>query len=597
MTADASSSGRLSQGGLDLRLDRNGAFAREISLDGEELFRGIGFVVRDVNWGTADLPAEARLQRQDGQVTATAGGALDLAAGDLAWSVAWTVTDRMVEARARASSASGFDTNRTGFVVLHGLGAARGRPVAVTHSDGRVEETRFPDLVSPHQPFFDIAAMEYETAAGHRLRLMFEGEVFETEDQRNWTDASYKTYCRPLARPYPYRIGPSSTVEQVVRLEILSRATAAVHARGGGPAVRKTAPFPVLGTSLPPGPIAVAQADAIRALGLGFTAIEIDPSEPTWLAEARAKVSAVSGPLRIDVRGGTAVGTRAIVEALVPILVDRPAIGVSLWDADDAAVAMAREILPGTLIGAGTGAFFTELNRMARWPAADYLAWTSNPTVHGSDDDTIGETTEPLEEILASAKAKLPVRRLQIGPMTLGLRYNPNATSPEGRRRSAAPDPRQGQVIAAAWLAGTVAGFLDPDIETLTFFEPSGPKGLIAEDGAWTPAAHLLSRLSRCAGRPASALRWAGHPRLRGLLIDMSDHDALCIAHLRNERVAVALPEGTWPSAEELTPTGFVDYPVDGTRYRSLRGLLAAPPQVTDRVATSRRTGFRRWWQ
>ena len=242
------------------------------------------------------------------------------------------------------------------------------------------------------------------------------------------------------------------------------------------------------------------------------------------------------GPLRIDIRGGAAVGTRAILEALAPVLIDRPAIGVSLWDADDAAVAAAREILPGTVIGAGTGAFFTELNRMTHWPAADYLAWTSNPTVHGSDDDTIGETTEPLEEILASAKAKLPVRRLQIGPMTLGLRTNPNATSPEGRRRSAAPDPRQGQVIAAAWLAGTVAGFLDPDVETLAFFEPSGPKGLIADDGAWTPAAHLLSRLSHCAGRPASALRWTGHPRLRGLLIEMVDHDALCIAHLRNER-------------------------------------------------------------
>ncbi|MFE0753145.1 hypothetical protein ACFW16_04265 [Inquilinus sp. NPDC058860] len=564
MTADASSSGHLSQGGLDLRLDRNGAFAREISLDGEELFRGIGFVVRDVNWGTADLPAEARLRRQDGRVTATAGGALDRSAGDLTWSVAWTVTDRMVEARARASSASGFDTNRTGFVVLHSLGAARGRPVAVTHPDGRVEETRFPELVSPHQPFFDIAAMEYKTAAGHWLRLVFEGEVFETEDQRNWTDASYKTYCRPLARPYPYRIGPSSAVEQVVRLEILSRAAAAVDAQGSGPAIQKTAPFPVLGTSLPPGPIAASQTDAVRTLGLGFTAIEIDPSEHAWLEDARAKVSAVAGPLRIDIRGGAAVDTRAILEALAPILIDRPAIGVSLWDADDAAVAAAREILPGTAIGAGTGAFFTELNRMTHWPAADYLAWTSNPTVHGSDDDTIGETTEPLEEILASAKAKLPVRRFQVGPMTLGLRYNPNATSPEGRRRSAAPDPRQGQTIAAAWLAGTVAGFLDPDVETLAFFEPSGPKGLIADDGAWTPAAHLLTRLSRCAGRPASALRWTGRPRLRGLLLEMIDHDALCIAHLRNERIALALPEGTWRSAEVLMPNGFVERPVEG---------------------------------
>lgn len=29
----------------------------------------------------------------------------------------------------------------------------------------------------------------------------FEGDVFEMEDQRNWTDASYKTYCTPWGCP------------------------------------------------------------------------------------------------------------------------------------------------------------------------------------------------------------------------------------------------------------------------------------------------------------------------------------------------------------------------------------------------------------
>ena len=28
--------------------------------------------------------------------------------------------------------------------------------------------------------------------------------IFEMEDQRNWTDASYKTCVRPLALPWPY---------------------------------------------------------------------------------------------------------------------------------------------------------------------------------------------------------------------------------------------------------------------------------------------------------------------------------------------------------------------------------------------------------
>jgi hypothetical protein len=221
-------------------------------------------------------------------------------------------------------------------------------------------------------------------------------------------------------------------------------------------------------------------------------------------------------------------------------------------------VSQARDLLPGVTIGAGTGAFFTELNRMMAWPDAEILSWTSNPTVHGFDDDTIGETTEPLVDIVRTAKAKLPGRRFHVGPMTLGLRYNPNATSPEGRRRSAEPDPRLGGPIAAAWVAATIAGFLDPAIEALTFFEPAGPKGLVDPSGRLTPAAHLLARLSPLSGRPASILRWQGVPRAAGILIDTGSGSALCLVHARGERAVLALPEGSWQSPEELGDDGFV---------------------------------------
>jgi hypothetical protein len=30
-----------------------------------------------------------------------------------------------------------------------------------------------------------------------------EGDAWEMEDHRNWLDASFKTYVRPLALPYP----------------------------------------------------------------------------------------------------------------------------------------------------------------------------------------------------------------------------------------------------------------------------------------------------------------------------------------------------------------------------------------------------------
>jgi D-apionolactonase len=467
-----------------------------------------------------------------------------------------------LEAKGRASSVAGFHTNRTGFVVLHSLGATRGRPVKVFHPGGGIEETTFPDLVSPHQPFFDIEALEYTTAAGNRLRLSFSGEVFEIEDQRNWTDASYKTYCRPLRLPYPYRIGPSTVIEQSVRLEILAVTPVGSRAPRAAPWSERTAVLPVLGTSLPPGPFVPKQLAALKALALGFTAIEVDVSYEDGLATASERIVTAPGPLRIDIRKSEEKKTLAAVTTLAPLLANKAIVGVSLWDAEDATIAAARAVAPNIRIGGGTGAFFTELNRLSHWPAADYLTWTSNPTVHGSSDDTIGETTESLVDIIRTARARSSAARFQIGPMTLGLRYNPNSTTPEGRRVASPPDPRQDEMIAASWAVGTIAGFLDSVVETLAFFEPIGPKGLLSEHGSFSPAAHVLLRLSPYAGSKVSVIRWPGTPRAVGLLIKAPGAFVLCFAHPREEEFSISLPPGVWARAERLSTSGFVDIPL-----------------------------------
>ena len=52
-----------------------------------------------------------------------------------------------------------------------------------------------------------------------------EGDTFEMEDQRNWTDASYKTYVRPLALPWPYLIAKGETIDQKVTLIVSGSAS------------------------------------------------------------------------------------------------------------------------------------------------------------------------------------------------------------------------------------------------------------------------------------------------------------------------------------------------------------------------------------
>ncbi len=91
------------------------------------------------------------------------------------------------------------------------------------HVDGRSEDTRFPDLIEPWQPFKDMRAITHTVMPHVTAECRMEGDTFEMEDQRNWSDASYKTYVRPLALPWPYRIPAGQAVRQRIVLSIADK--------------------------------------------------------------------------------------------------------------------------------------------------------------------------------------------------------------------------------------------------------------------------------------------------------------------------------------------------------------------------------------
>src|SRR3712207_9295379 len=80
-----------------------------------------------------------------------------------------------------------------------------------------------------------------------------EGDTFEMEDQRNWTDASYKTYVRPLALPWPYTLAAGSELEQAVTVTVDAAQSARPPAAAGGGAAASTRIGEPAGTIPPPG--------------------------------------------------------------------------------------------------------------------------------------------------------------------------------------------------------------------------------------------------------------------------------------------------------------------------------------------------------
>ncbi len=180
---------------------------RAIRLGEVEVWRRVYVAVRDRNWDTIPIRlSEVRIEQDDRSFVVTfkaehCQGPVDFTwNGTIVGEASGTITYQM-DGRARSS----FLRNRIGICVHHPIVECAGRSCEVVHSDGTTERGAFPDAISPHQPFKDIKAIAQEVVPGVRAEVRFEGEVFEMEDQRNWTDASFKTYSTPLATSVPRR--------------------------------------------------------------------------------------------------------------------------------------------------------------------------------------------------------------------------------------------------------------------------------------------------------------------------------------------------------------------------------------------------------
>src|SRR5680860_1556216 len=114
---------------------------------------------------------------------------------------------------------------------------------------------------------------------GCRAKLSFEGDIFETEDQRNWTDASFKTYSTPLSNPFPVLIKAGDLVTQKITFQAevpkgfdqkLDSGTCKIK-------LKNTVAFPRIGTEIKNIP-SNQLMDQLKISGLSFVrvALEID---------------------------------------------------------------------------------------------------------------------------------------------------------------------------------------------------------------------------------------------------------------------------------------------------------------------------------
>ena len=105
--------------------------------------------------------------------------------------------------------------NRAGICVLHPIKYTAGYPCELMQPGGKQIKKTFPQVISAENPFKDLTAFRWQCHNDWYI-LRYEGDIFETEDQRNWSDASYKTFCTPLSKPFPVQLRRGDKVHQKV---------------------------------------------------------------------------------------------------------------------------------------------------------------------------------------------------------------------------------------------------------------------------------------------------------------------------------------------------------------------------------------------
>ena len=490
----------------------------------------------------------------------------------------------------------------------------------------------------PLLPFAEMAAMTHEVAPGVWAEVRFSGDIFEMEDQRNWTDASYKTFSTPLRLPYPVEVPAGTRITQTITLAIRDErsgqrtefTSAATPLTFNFDPAAPASPLPSIGLGMAShgAALTATEISRLRALNLGHLRVDLvlaDPAYPAWLRQATAETQALGIPLEIallispDGADGEMEALRRRLDALRP--------DVCRWLIFPAkemfrggsrlreVIEPARTHLTGygdVALVSGTNADFIFLARsLPPLELVDALAFAITPQVHAFDNTSVVETLATQGSAVRSARALASGKPVYVSPVTLKMQHNPYAT---GAIPSTSPgelppqvDPRQMSLFAACWTAGSVRNLAQSGAAGITYFETTGWRGVMETaqgspvpdkfrsiPGAVFPVYHVLADIGEfaggevLAGRPSDALAVDGialrkDGRVRVLVANMTaEPQTMTVPRLRG-RIGLRLLDASVAEEAMRAPEAFRAQP--GTTREAGTGLeIGLPPFAVARL-------------
>lgn len=488
---------------------------RRICLGNREIIRRIYTSLRGSDWSA--IPAtlieqKAELKTDSFQVDYTL--VHKQAEYDFTWKITVTGTPQgAITFKAQGRAGSDFGTNRASLCLLHPLDECLGRPARFSASDGNVKEGHFPEMISPHQAFLDLQSFAHEIDPGFWLALKYSGETFEMEDQRNWTDGSFKTYSPPQDLPKPRKVEAGWETIQTVTMELqgtgnfstsVSSAPAATGIGTLRPVPSSEKPLPVWGFGTashgrPPSPRDIARIKVLAPAHLRTSFRLSHPSYQGEIARSVSEARLLGVPLEVALLIPDDRADDVLVDFATAWLASRGTVLRWLVFSEtkdsvppatlDAARRLLIHLAPEAEFSIGSKSDFVLLNRNRPESVLGFdLAYAMTPQVHLPDNRTMVESLQGQEWTLRLVASQWPNKKAHVTPITLkrsplamALKKPPGSLPPDHWKSQV--DTRQYSLFGAGWTLASLkrlALFAPSAGLSATYFETTGLLGLLS---------------------------------------------------------------------------------------------------------------------
>ncbi len=440
---------------------------------------------------------------------------------------------------------------RVGLVLLHPVESLIGSTLTAKSPDS-TEQRLVGEDIAPQpiiagvpsgmtEPFTELRIEREDFGT---LKLEFAGDLFEIEDQRNWGDASFKTYCTPLRRGFPFLLKAGTRIAQSVQVHFVPAVTSGRlnGRRFPQPEGRRETSqhvFPSLGRELEKS-AATTRADG-RELSWRHWRVEGDDTSG-WarLEQVFLRSQDIPIELAISSREGerpppellVLVGRQGTRIARLMVSGARGALpsaqAMTAWRDELKALGLAHLPLFAEVRG-----YYAELNRerLPRDLNGDGVAFPLSATVHGDDPALIADNIGAILAMADTVRQRLSVSNLALSPLAL---HYPRVTTPSF--------PRE---LITAWFTAMLIEAGHAGIASITVADDV-IHGIASEMGSL----RFFERMLECARWDIEVLvvQTLAHVHIAVLRDSAQGLRRLLISNLSNSSVVLALD--TYASGE-----------------------------------------------